>query len=58
MPDSDALINAEDGKRVTITIAELTEADLTRTATTDVVEDLGEFIITSGKYRLTITIAE
>jgi hypothetical protein len=58
MPETDAEIQAEGGKRVTITIAELTEAELANTTTADPASDLNTFVIYSGKYRLTITIAE
>ena len=58
MPESDAEIQAEGGKRVTITIAELTEAKLADTTTADPGNDPNTFVIYNGKYRLTITIAE
>ena len=59
MPESDALIQAEGGKRVTITIAELTEAAAAADPTTvDPGTDPNTFVIYNGKYRLTITIAE
>ena len=57
MPDNDALIPAEGGKRVTITIAELTEAGPSG-STGDPGNDPNSFIIENGKYKLTITIAE
>ena len=57
MPESDALIPAEGGKRVTITIAELTEGNPVPTSA-DAGEDPNTFVIANGKYRLTITIAE
>lgn len=59
MPDSDALIPAEGGKLVTITIAEKPE-----TATSDPSDpsvaavEANTFIIDNGKKILTITIAE
>jgi len=56
MPESDAEIQAEAGKRVTITIAELTEA--AASTTVDPGDDPNTFVIYNGKYRLTITIAE
>lgn len=51
MPDVEADVLAEDGKRVTITIAE---------SSTDPVppDDPNTFVIDNGKRRLTITIAE
>jgi len=55
MPESDALIDALGGKRVTITIAEKTtstDAD----AKAEVTDDT--FTIDNGKKILTITIAE
>jgi hypothetical protein len=60
MPETDALIPAEGGKRVTITIAELTDSDAVEkdSTTADPGSDLGTFVIQNGKYRLTITIAE
>lgn len=58
MPESDAEIQAEFGKRVTITIAELTEAAAADTTTVDPGNDPNTFVIYNGKYRLTITIAE
>ncbi len=58
MPDSDALINAEGGKRVTITIAEITEGRPAGSTEADPVEDPNSFVISNGKFRLTITIAE
>ena len=57
MPESDALIPAEGGKRVTITIAELTGAELAD-PTTEPGNDPNTFVIQNGKYKLTITIAE
>ncbi len=59
MPESDALIQAEGGKRVTITIAELSESKSAADSTTaDPGDDPDSFVIQNGKYRLTITIAE
>jgi hypothetical protein len=58
MPESDAEIQAEGGKRVTITIAELSEAAAADPTTTDPGNDPNTFVIFNGKYRLTITIAE
>ena len=57
MPESDALIQAEGGKRVTITIAELTEGNPVGT-TAEPGLDPNTFVIQNGKYQLTITIAE
>ena len=56
MPESDALIPAEGGKIVTITIAELTGSELSEP--TDPGNDPNTFVIQNGKYKLTITIAE
>jgi hypothetical protein len=58
MPESDAEIPAEDGKRVTITIAELSEGLTQSDASIDPGIDPNTFVIYNGKYRLTITIAE
>jgi hypothetical protein len=58
MPDVDALIDAEGGKRVTITIAELTTTEMSSDPQFAAGENPNEFVITNGKYRLTITIAE
>lgn len=52
MPEIDAILDGEGGKRVTITIAELGDGDPLPTA------DGNTFVIQSGKYILTITIAE
>ena len=57
MPDNEALIPAEGGKRVTITIAELTETE-PGSSTGDPGSDPNSFVIQNGKYKLTITIAE
>ncbi len=57
MPESDAEIQAEGGKRVTITIAELTVSS-SETTTADPQTDDNTFFIDNGKRRLTITIAE
>ena len=57
MPESDAEIQAEGGKRVTITIAELSES-ASGSTTTDPGNDPNTFVISNAKYRLTITIAE
>ena len=56
MPESDALIDAEGGKRVTITIAEFSES--AGPTSSDPGDDPNVFVIWNGKYRLTITIAE
>ncbi len=58
MPESDAEIQAESGKRVTITIAELTESGSESGDPTDSENDPNTFVIDNGKRRLTITIAE
>jgi len=55
MPETEALIPAEGGKRVTITIAELTEAG---SESGDPGNDPNTFVVDNGKYKLTITIAE
>ena len=57
MPENNATLPGEDGKRVTITIAELTEGNPAGT-TADPGEDPNTFVIQNGKYQLTITIAE
>lgn len=56
--ESDALIDAEFGKRVTITIAELSEEEINNGFSAAPGDDPNMFVITNGKYRLTITIAE
>ena len=56
--ETDALIDAEGGKRVTITIAELTESEITGGLSALPGDDPNTFVIFNGKYRLTITIAE
>ncbi len=58
MPESDAEIQADGGKRVTITIAELTDGDSADSTTADPSDSGNTFTIVSGKSRLTITIAE
>ncbi|HEX6125962.1 MAG TPA: hypothetical protein VFZ23_11375 [Pyrinomonadaceae bacterium] len=58
MPESDALIDAEGGKRVTITIAELSDTESDSTSFAEPGDDPNTFVINNGKYRLTITIAE
>ena len=58
MPESDAELTAEGGKRVTITIAELTSSELGDPSSVGPGDDPNSFIIQNGKYRLTITIAE
>jgi hypothetical protein len=55
MPDSDALIDALGGKKVTITIAEKTGTEVTDS---DVAVSEDTFTIDNGKKILTITIAE
>jgi hypothetical protein len=56
MPDSDALIDALGGKKVTITIAEKTGTEISADSDVAAVEDT--FTIDNGKKILTITIAE
>jgi hypothetical protein len=58
MPESDAEIQAEGGKRVTITIAEMTEGEISGAIAFNPGDDPNVFVIQNGKYRLTITIAE
>ena len=55
MPDSDALIDALGGKKVTITIAEKTGSEATDS---DLAGSEDTFTIDNGKKILTITIAE
>lgn len=59
MPESEAKVPAEDGLKVTITIAEKA-GETTPTATGSVVEAIesNTFTIDNGKKILTITIAE
>ena len=56
MPESDAILDGEGGKRVTITIAEMSPEELG--SSTDPGDDPNTFVIANGKYKLTITIAE
>ena len=56
MPESEAIVDGEGGKRVTITIAELNEA--LEPPPIDPGNDPNTFVIYNGKYKLTITIAE
>ena len=56
MPDSQAIVNGEGGKRVTITIAELNES--LGEPPVDTGNDPNTFVIYNDKYKLTITIAE
>lgn len=59
MPDSDAIIPAEGGKRVTITIAEKSGGSAsTSTDSTVMAIESGTFTIDNGTKILTITIAE
>lgn len=59
MPDDDALIAAEGGKLVTITIAEKPEADPSNPSDSTVAAiEANTFTIDNGKKILTITIAE
>lgn len=57
MPE-DAEIQAEGGKRVTITIAEMSQNEMDGAEVLEPGDDPSTFIINNGKYRLTITIAE
>jgi hypothetical protein len=56
--ESDAILDGEGGKRVTITIAELNASELLEDPQFSPGDDPNTFVITNGKYRLTITIAE
>ena len=56
MPEIEAIVDGEGGKRVTITIAELNPAELLQPP--DAGDDLNTFVIYNAKYKLTITIAE
>jgi hypothetical protein len=56
MPEIEAIVDGEGGKRVTITIAELNEA--LEPPPISPGNDPNEFVIYNGKYKLTITIAE
>jgi hypothetical protein len=56
MPESDAQIQAEGGKTVSIAIEEV--ASTASETSTDVGNDPNTFVIYNGKYKLTITIAE
>lgn len=56
MPDIEAIVDGEGGKRVTITIAELNEA--LEPPPISPGNDPNTFVIYNGKYKLTITIAE
>lgn len=55
---ADAILDGEGGKKVTITIAELTASELADPTTVDSGDDPNTFVIQNGKYKLTITIAE
>ena len=55
MPESQAIIDGEFGKRVTITIAEISASD---PVPSEDEPDPNTFVISNDKYRLTITIAE
>lgn len=57
MPDSQATLDGEGGKKVTITIAEIDPSSATE-ATIGPGDDPNQFVIYNGKYKLTITIAE
>ncbi|HKP67823.1 MAG TPA: hypothetical protein VJV05_00985 [Pyrinomonadaceae bacterium] len=56
MPESEAIVDGEGGKRVTITIAEVNE--LLEQPPISPGDDPNTFVIYNGKYKLTITIAE
>ena len=56
MPEIEAIVDGEGGKRVTITIAELTSAELLEAP--EAGNDPNTFVIYNAKYKLTITIAE
>jgi hypothetical protein len=56
MPESQATLDGEGGRKVTITIAEMSASELAAPA--DPGEDPNTFVIANGKYKLTITIAE
>ena len=56
MPESEAIVDGEGGKRVTITIAEVNEA--LEPPPISPGNDPNTFVIYNGKYKLTITIAE
>ena len=58
MPENDAELQAEGGKRVTITIAEMSGEEASGIVSIGPGDDPNNFIISNGKYRLTITIAE
>ncbi|MEP7147587.1 MAG: hypothetical protein ABI857_01715 [Acidobacteriota bacterium] len=59
MPESDAIIDALGGKRVTITIAEKSESGSPTSPDSSLAAiDPGTFTIDNGKQILTITIAE
>jgi hypothetical protein len=58
MPDSDALVPAENGKLVTITIAEKSGSETSTSDSTVAAIEANTFIIDNGKKILTITIAE
>ncbi|MEO8573717.1 MAG: hypothetical protein ABI481_07090 [Pyrinomonadaceae bacterium] len=58
MPDDDATIVAEGGKKVTITIAEKTGADAAGSSDSVKAIESDTFVIDNGKKILTITIAE
>jgi hypothetical protein len=58
MPNDDATIVAEGGKKVTITIAEKTVADGSSSSDSVAAIESDTFVIDNGKKILTITIAE
>lgn len=59
MPDSDALVPAEDGKLVTITIAEKSGSETSTSVDSTIAAiEANTFTIDNGKKILTITIAE
>jgi hypothetical protein len=59
MPDTDALIDALGGKKVTITIAEKSPTESPTSSDSSIAAvELDTFVIDNGKKILTITIAE
>jgi hypothetical protein len=58
MPNEDATLVAEGGKKVTITIAEKTGAEATSSGDSVQAIESDTFVIDNGKKILTITIAE
>ena len=58
MPDDDATLVAEGGKKVTITIAEKSGSDAAKSSDSVQAIESDTFVIDNGKKILTITIAE